>query len=91
MLLYQKPTRTIRVDVTQADIDAGKRATTRECMVALALKREINDWVEVCHAGYMDPTGMHTFPPGVAERILAWDLGSRVEPFSFELTVPVTV
>lgn len=89
MLLYQKPTKTIRV--SQEDIDNGKRAHVTECMVARAMKRALGVEVMVAFKGAVltDGSGKSfRLPDEVAEKILTWDIGAKMEPFSFELDIP---
>lgn len=80
----------MRVNVTWKDIQNGKTGKPTECMVALALKRELG----ACYAsvGYREAkviiNGQYTkiyLPAEVGKKIRFWDGFHVVLPFSFEL------
>jgi len=81
----------MRINVTWSDIRAGRAAKTMECMVALALKRELGcDYASV---GYRSATirigGEYVkvfLPQEVQNKIRSWDRSQFVLPFSFELS-----
>ena len=81
----------MKINVTWSDIRNGSSARTTECMVALALKRELGvDYVSVGYGGgsvLVDgkPRGLY-LPLAVRNRIKFWDRFHLVLPFSFELT-----
>lgn len=80
----------MKINVTWADIKNGKSGKPTECMVALALKRQLG----VCYAsvGYGDAgvsvDGQFTkiyLPAEVQRKIRSWDVLHFAIPFSFEL------
>ena len=81
----------MKINVTWSDIRNGSSARTTECMVALALKRELGvDYASVGYGGgsvLVDgkPRGLY-LPLAVRNRIKFWDRFHFVLPFSFELT-----
>lgn len=87
----------IRVEVTQADIDAGEARVCRACPVALALNRAlreqlgypINTTVQDHSAGIYTPSNKYLarikLPYDVTLKIKAFDVTEKMEPFSFEL------
>ena len=90
-------TTTVRVRVTQDDIDAGVRGDCTSCPVARAVAR-------VVPAGWLVDVGLSTvaiFKPGrllaamdfhlpddVVERITRFDEQGEMEPFEFDLPLP---
>jgi hypothetical protein len=81
----------MRIHVQWADISSGKAGSTTECIVALALKKELG----ACYAsvGHRDATvnlnGQYVkiyLPKNVGDNIRFWDRFHLVLPFSFELT-----
>lgn len=81
----------MKIHVTWSDIRAGRAARTMECMVALALKRELG--VDYASVGQRSATvridGQYVrlfLPQAVAQKIQAWDRSHFVLPFSFELS-----
>src|SRR5690348_13864458 len=80
----------MKINVTRKDIKNGKPGKPTECMVALALKRELG--VSYASVGYREATividGEQTklyFPRSVEKKIRFWDGFHFVFPFSFEL------
>ena len=80
----------MRINVTREDIKNGKSGKPTECMVALALKRELG--ISYASVGYKDAKilldGHYTklyLPRGVEKKIRFWDGFHFVFPFSFEL------
>jgi len=81
----------MKISVTWSDIRAGRAAKTMECMVAVALKRQLGcDYASV---GYRSATirigGEYVkiyLPQDVQDKIRSWDRSQRVLPFSFELS-----
>lgn len=80
----------MRINVTWADIRNGKSGKPTECMVALALKRELG--VSYASVGYRDASvsidGESTkiyLPLAVQRKIRSWDVLHVAIPFSFEL------
>ena len=80
----------MKINVTWADIKSGKSGKPTECMVALALKRELG--VSYASVGYRDASaaidGQFTkiyLPLGVQRKIRSWDVLHFAIPFSFEL------
>ncbi len=80
----------MKVNVRWSDIRNGRSARTTECMVALALKRELG--IEYASIGYEGGSvladgkllGLY-LPLAVRDRIKFWDRFHFVLPFSFEL------
>lgn len=81
----------MRINVTWSDIRSGRVAKTGECMVALALKRELG--VDYASVGHRSATiridGQYVkvyLPRAVENKIKSWDRSHFVLPFSFELS-----
>jgi hypothetical protein len=82
----------MRINVTREDIKNGKAGKPTECMVALALKRELG--TSYASVGYKDAkilmNGEYTklyLPKTVEKKIRFWDGFHFVFPFSFELVL----
>jgi hypothetical protein len=82
----------MKISVTREDIRNGKPGKPSECMVALALKRELG----ICYAsvGHREAKilidGQYTqlyLPTRVEKKIRFWDGFHFVLPFSFELVL----
>ena len=80
----------MKINVRWSDILRGKSARTTECMVALALKRELG--VEYASVGGKEGSILAEgglvrlyLPQEVRTRIKFWDRFHLVLPFSFEL------
>jgi hypothetical protein len=84
----------MKINVTWSDIWNGKSGKTAECMVALALKRQLE--ISYASVGLRDATivaegvaeGLEVrvyLPRKVANKIRFWDRFHFVMPFSFEL------
>jgi len=80
----------MKINVTWADIKSGKSGKPTECMVALALKRQLG--VSYASVGYDDAgvsvAGQFTriyLPAEVQRKIRSWDILHFAIPFSFEL------
>jgi len=80
----------MKINVTWSDIWNGKSGKTAECMVALALKRQLQ--IGYASVGFRDATivaeGQSVkvyLPRKVAGKIRFWDRFHFVLPFSFEL------
>ncbi|PYU22472.1 MAG: hypothetical protein DMG30_14590 [Acidobacteria bacterium] len=80
----------MKINVTREDIRNGKPGKPSECMVALALKRELG--ISYASVGYREAKilvdGQYTklyFPKRVEKKIRFWDGFHFVFPFSFEL------
>jgi hypothetical protein len=81
----------MKIHVQWSDISGGKAGSTTECMVALALKKELG--VDYASVGHRDATilvnGHYVkiyLPMKVGNKIRFWDRFHVVLPFSFELT-----
>lgn len=80
---------TYTIEVTQADIDRGLRASCYSCPVALALYRSIKSNVQVgdsylaVHIG--DSITDIESPPIVKEFVFNFDRFVEVKPFTFTL------
>lgn len=76
----------ITIEVTQGDINGGKRSKCKECPVALAISRHINLASVVVRGGYCLISGTEYDLPMVAELFIDnFDYGLQVRPFTFEL------
>jgi hypothetical protein len=82
----------MKINVRWSDIRNGRLARTTECMVALALKRELG--VDYASVGYEGGSVLADgkllvlyLPLAVRKKIKSWDRFHFVLPFSFELTV----
>jgi hypothetical protein len=82
----------MKINVTWADIKNGKCGRPAECMVALALKRELS--ISYASVGYRDAriliNGQYAkiyLPASVEKKIRFWDGFHFVAPFSFELVL----
>ena len=80
----------MKINVTWADIKNGKSGKPTECMVALALKRQLG--VSYASVGYRDASvsigGQVTkiyLPARVQRKIRSWDVLHFAIPFTFEL------
>lgn len=80
----------MKINVTWADIKNGKSGQPTECMVALALKRQLG--VSYASVRYRDAgvsiDGQFTkiyLPLSVQKKIRSWDVLHFAIPFSFEL------
>ena len=96
------------IDVTQADVDKGRRCLPTWCMVAVATRRQLGllerrqyTWTRAWDDRRIDNRLWVGSPPNdnrwrityqgvdyllpreVGERIVAWDVGSPIEPFRF--------
>lgn len=81
---------TMRIDVTQEDIDKGVKKCHCTCPIALALKRQTRVAYEVsddCVVAVTDRFA-HGLPEHASSFIRAFDMGLIVAPFSFELDIP---
>lgn len=95
----------ITVDVTQEDIAEGCRADglgrRGGCMVWRAFQRATEGAFPRAHVGsgdiMLDVLDVHTcgpyakFPEFVADRIEAYDHDMHVEPFAFDIDIPLPV
>ena len=80
----------MKINVRWSDILDGRLAKTQECMVALALKRELGaDYASVGYEGgavSVDGDLLTLYlPQAVRNKIKLWDRFHLVLPFSFEL------
>ena len=80
----------MKINVTREDIRNGKAGKPTQCMVALALKRELG--ISYASVGYREARirigGQYTklyLPRKVEKKIRFWDGFHFVFPFSFEL------
>ncbi len=79
------------IHVTQAHIDAGAREDCRECPVALAIHEATGCTCEVLPWTIYTDRGKFKLPRAVFEFIEAFDNKQPVQPFSFEVDIPVEV
>lgn len=82
--------RTVTIDVTQEDIDAGSPNRCRSCPVARAVHRATGKPHIVVTRNEILLSGWGRFPlPAIAaEFISEFDAGRPVSPFSFTLDLP---
>jgi hypothetical protein len=81
----------MKINVRWSDILSGRLAKTQECMVALALKRELGvNYVSVGYEGGSVLVGGNLLklylPQAVRNKIRLWDHFHFALPFSFELS-----
>ena len=89
------------IDVTQADIDGGCRGIANNCPVAKAVQRHLKkdkvyvgartiNIYEVLDGVLQEAAPIQSFatPAAVERFIRTFDVGGKVEPFSFELAIP---
>ena len=89
---------TIRVRVTQEDIDAGVRGDCTSCPVALALLRAVPGAYEAAVDGphfdlaMVDGPNLYDvpLPRRVAWAIARFDFSGTMSPFEFDLSLPTT-
>jgi len=86
----------IKFDVTQEDINEGCTIDIYNCMVARCLQRvlgykKINTISEFCdiRVGINNYRFMHSIK--TEKKILAFDRGEKVKPFSFSFDIPDSV
>ena len=81
--------RTVRVDVTQEDIDKGLRGNAFSCPIARAIDRlAVCDCVEVGDDEiYLDAQGVPMSHEALCF-VSDFDSGNMVEPFHFDLALP---
>jgi hypothetical protein len=83
---------TIKVEVTQADIDKGVRHDPFGCPVALAVRRTIRRRAAVgqsmLYVWFGEQQHDGRLITAVAEFVTFFDAGLPVSPFSFTLNVP---
>jgi hypothetical protein len=88
--------RTVTVNVTQEDIDRGRRGSCGRCPVARAIRRDArltNILVDPFYVvvGLATPAFFTVHLPRIARRFIeAFDAGRPVRPIAFPLRVPVT-
>jgi len=77
----------VTVEVTQDDIDAGRKGYGRKCPVALAIARQAGwEYVYVSPLNLWDGVNKtRPIPQAVRAFVLAYDAGQPVAPFSFTL------
>lgn len=82
--------RTITVCVTQEHINNGRRGLVSCCPIALALRDRIDSClIEVGqNAVLLNDSSLLLLPPSAFYFIHAFDKGTPVKPFNFELEVP---
>jgi hypothetical protein len=80
----------MKINVTRDDIKSGRPGKPTQCMVALALRRELG--ISYASVGYKEAkilvAGHYTklyLPKRVEKKIRFWDQFHFVLPFSFEL------
>lgn len=86
---------TVKIDVTQADIDAGEKGDCGKCPIALAVDRAIpgainisvgDDMIVFQLSGGYNGVLIGETPKVAVDFIGLFDEGCRVQPFSFDLT-----
>lgn len=78
----------MRIDVTQADIDAGERGSCESCPIALAASRVAGRRMAASHTGISHLNGLRTYMiPSEAVRFMRhFDNEHPVSPFTFTAT-----
>jgi hypothetical protein len=83
---------TLKIHVTQEDIDNGIRDDALKCPIARAIKRVVSSFLSVSgyDINFDDGFNFLRIPPPekVTDFIIAFDAGDPVEPFDFELNLP---
>ena len=84
----------MKINITQEDLDLGKRYHCKMCPVALALQRagiEVSSVGKYVFSYYVTNTAESIrlktvgLPPTVTSFIAKFDKGERTEPFEFEI------
>ena len=80
------------IEVTRDDVGNGQRFCSDSCPVALAIKRATGAFFVVMTCEHVMITKgvskqIVRLPPDVIEKVLRFDRGHAMEPFSFELEV----
>lgn len=78
----------MRVRVTAEDIRLGKRMDCLDCPVARALQRAVGRSVRVYASEKMAGQKVYRLPTSAARFIDQFDIGKKVRPFEFRVTVP---
>jgi hypothetical protein len=83
---------TVRVEVTDKDIESGVPCDGHDCPVSLAMFRATGlTWFvtgPVAHRGTKRNGVTVRLPHGVADWVSAFDRKDEVRPFAFDLDVP---
>ena len=83
----------VKVDVTQADVNDGRRSDCRDCPIARAIQRATgnpNISIGLHHGRFWKSADDYTvfqIPEVCAKFIVDFDGGLPVSPFSFEVTL----
>ena len=82
----------VKVRVTKEHIAQGKRVNAKSCMVALALRPHLKNGYAVGQGGLYDArkklaNRIVRWSGPVYERIMEFDRGNPVEPFTFTFTI----
>jgi len=81
----------LKVEVTQADIDKGIPGSVKWCAVARAVRHAMPKatnikvggfYITWCHDG---KAWEYTFPQRVSQKIVNFDCGGKIKPFSFNI------
>lgn len=89
--------KTVKIDVTQEDIDLGRPQCAYRCPVALAISRILEGKVgevivgdEEVHINRLNDEDfvLRTHSENVSGRIKTYDDTGKMDPFSFELELP---
>ena len=92
--MYDRMVRKIKIEVTAGDIERGVPCHAYRCPVGRALARMFKHSVcvgEIDHRLTWRRVGVtkdHPLPPAVARFVHRFDLGKKVRPFTFEVTLP---
>lgn len=78
-----------KIEVTQDDIDCGKRLTCDKCPVALAIRRVSRFRWNIYSRRAIQRNGPRSvdLPPEVSSFIRDFDNRTPVQPFSFEINL----
>lgn len=77
----------IRVEVTQADIDAGVRGDGIKCPIALAVSRGLGCMAQVALVHILSGTSKWTVDDFILGWMAAFDEKRPCQPFTIELTI----
>lgn len=77
------------INVTQEDIERGKRNSCFQCPLVYAISRALDCGVHVHRNCFFvrDELDDYSLPQSAIDFIAAFDAGEKVEPFSFEVEV----
>jgi hypothetical protein len=80
----------MKISITQSDIDMGERHHSRFCPVSLAASRAFRrdirvSWTRAWGNPHIEPAICFALPEKVKDFVLSFDRGDQVEPFEFDI------